>query len=135
MELKDTGCRQYRIRGSVDAQNALSVPLLPFYLPSSSIRFLMVQLPSTLAMKTPFEYPRKVPKENSICTHTLFSHPLKEITIFFQFPSTIKKKLSPAWLGHMPHFIFISSVRSSWPLLFFFFFTPSFVAQGSVSIT
>lgn len=120
LELKDIGSigfRHYWTRRSIEAQNTLSAPLLPFFLPSSAIIFLMVQLPSALAMKTPFEYPRKVPKENSRCTPTLFSHPLKEVTIFLWFPSAMMKRLSPAWLGHMPHFIFISSVRSSWQLL------------------
>lgn len=97
----------------------LSLFFLPFFLPSSSITFLMVQLPSALTMRTTFEHPRKAPKENSRCPPTLFSHLLKEVTIFFWFPRNFMKRLSPAWLGHMPDFIFISSVRSSWPLLFF----------------
>lgn len=57
------------------------------YLPSSS--FALPCLPS---LSTPFEYPRKVPKENSRCTCTLFSYPLKEVNIFFSFFCTTSRK-------------------------------------------
>jgi hypothetical protein len=102
-----------------DVPSALFFFLLP-YLPSSSIPFLMVGPLSTLTMKTPFEYSRKVPKENSRCTCALFSHPLKEVTIFFFFGSPVlssRKDIHQSGLAKCL-ILFISLVRGSYPRFF-----------------